>query len=98
MTESECIEELLYQEKMRGKGISYQVNNLVIKTAVDALNEIQQYRAIGTVEECQGARERQRGKKWERGIDKDVRCPICGTCTTDVFEHRYCTYCGQRLV
>lgn len=48
---NDAIEELLYQEDMRGKGIDYQVNNLVIATAVEALKEIQQYRAIGTAEE-----------------------------------------------
>lgn len=36
-------------------------------------------------------------KKYERGLSSDVRCPICGTFTSDVFEHRYCAYCGQRL-
>ena len=33
------------------------------KCAINALEEIQQYRAIGTVEECREARERQKGKK-----------------------------------
>lgn len=65
---------------------------------LNALEEIQQYRAVGTAEECREARERYKEKKWERGLGKDVRCPICGTYTTDIFEHRYCTYCGQRLV
>lgn len=69
-----------------------------VSVAEKALREIQQYRSIGAVEECREARERCKEKKWERGIDKDVRCPICGTYTADIFEHRYCTYCGQRLV
>ncbi len=63
MTENEAIEELLYQEDMRGKGIDYQVNNLVIAASVKALREIQQYKAIGTAEECREAMEKQRGKK-----------------------------------
>lgn len=33
------------------------------KCVINAIEEIQQYRAIGTVEECREARERQRGKK-----------------------------------
>lgn len=41
--------------------------------------------------------EKQIVKKYERGLGKDVRCPICGTYTTDIFEHKYCSYCGQRL-
>lgn len=36
---------------------------LAFETAIDCLEEIQQYRAIGTVEECREARERQRAKK-----------------------------------
>ncbi len=62
------------------------------------IQKFKKYEAVGTVEECREARGRCKEKKWERGIDKDVRCPICGTYTTDIFEHRYCTYCGQRLV
>lgn len=61
------------------------------------LEELKQYRAIGTVEEYREAMEKQKAKKYERGLDKDVRCPVCGTYTTDIFEHRFCTYCGQRL-
>lgn len=33
---------------------------VALKVAIKALEEIQQYRAIGTVEECRKARERQR--------------------------------------
>ena len=75
--------------------VSNSINN--IQNAIKSIEELEEYYAIGTVEECREARERQRGKKYERGIGKDVRCPVCGTCTTDIFEHRFCTYCGQRL-
>lgn len=37
----------------------YQVDNVTL----DLLEELQQYRAIGTVEECREAREKQRAKK-----------------------------------
>lgn len=43
------------------------------------------------------ALDKQIPKKYERGLSSDVRCPICGTFTSDVFEHRYCAYCCQRL-
>lgn len=38
--------------------------------AIEALKEIQQYREIGTVEECQETREKQKPKKpiWKQGI------------------------------
>lgn len=39
MTYEEAINELRYQEKLRGKGIPYQVGNLVISTAISALEK-----------------------------------------------------------
>ncbi len=68
-----------------------------IEMSMKSLKELQQYRSIGTVSECREAMEKQRAKKYERGLDKEVRCPICGTFTTDIYEHRFCSYCGQRL-
>lgn len=46
---------------------------------LNALEEIQQYRAIGTVEECRQARERQMGKKPVYPYLKSFpTCPNCG--------------------
>lgn len=54
MTENEAIEELKQNVEMPfGSDISKEASKLAIK----ALKEIQQYRAIGTVEECQDAME-----------------------------------------
>ena len=64
---------------------------------VNALEEVQKYREIGTLEECRASMEKQKPHKWERGIENDVRCPFCGTMTTKIYEHRYCSFCGQRL-
>ncbi len=103
MTENEAIEELLYQEDMRGEGIDYQVNNLVIAASVKALMEIQQYRAIGTVEECREARERQRGKKPQKVNESRIRytdgyiCPSCGGSFSGTGIADYCYHCGQAL-
>lgn len=60
--------------------------------------ELQQYRAIGTVEECREARKRQRAKK--RVLDSycgfdSYECPACGT--EPVGGSNYCHKCGQRL-
>ncbi|WP_434310182.1 hypothetical protein [Hominifimenecus sp. rT4P-3] len=108
MTENEAIEELLYQEKMRSKGIDYQVNNLVIGGAVDALKEIQQYRAVGTIEECREAVERQKPKTpniWGDGYDDEGNmsydtydCPNCGkSYETDYHDYKFCPECGQAI-
>lgn len=78
MTEKEAIEALLYQEDMRGEGFDYQVNNLVIAKAVKALEEIQQYRAIGTVEECREAMERQEKYYNSEWISCEDRLPEVG--------------------
>ena len=70
------------------------------KCAIKALEEIQQYRAIGTVEECREARERQRGKKpVYRSIFTDgtrlLGCPVCfSRIDGGAF---YCNACGQKL-
>ena len=68
-----------------------------------ALEEVQQYRAIGTPEECQAAVEKQKEKKPIRN-DKCTG-PSCGT-HNEVFKKRrntvshdivYCWHCGQAV-
>lgn len=66
MTENEAIEileERYLTMSMCGDIEQCKRNNQAISAAVKALTEIQQYRAIGTVEECLEARERQIPKK-----------------------------------
>jgi hypothetical protein len=71
---------------------------------VQALEEISQYRAIGTVEECRAAMERQNpiaaiAEKEDTGTTKYI-CPTCGMYmgwSTGTFPARYCWKCGQKL-
>ncbi len=71
--------------------------------AAEALKKIQQYMAIGTVEECQEAMNRQRAKKPLR-IDM-CTCPTCGTYNESIKKRRntvnqdivYCWHCGQAM-
>lgn len=74
-----------------------------LSKAIKALEEVQQYRQIGTVEECREAVEKQIAKKVKSiSLVKDGdsyvgligRCPCCG----DILEEDtvYCD-CGQRL-
>ena len=77
------------------------------KCAIKALEEIQQYRAIGTVEECREERERQRAKKVKnRKLLRDFHnrpysvrgnCPICGSEGLLSSNTDYCNACGQKL-
>lgn len=97
MTENEAIEELKENIELPfGSSISDEASRMAIK----ALEEIQQYRAIGTVEECRETRERQRGKKpVYRSIFTDgTRLPGCPVCFSRIDRGAfYCNGCGQKL-
>ena len=73
--------------------------------AVQALEEIQQYRAIGTLEECRAAVEKQTAKKpdYEGDGYSDGHlvydtwiCPCCGKhYEVDYDDYDFCPECGQ---
>lgn len=75
--------------------------------AVQALEEIQQYRAIGTPEECRAAVEKQTAKKPDYEGDGYADghlvydtwiCPCCGKhYEVDYDNYNYCPDCGQKL-
>ncbi len=88
------------------------VKNIEVLTAiVKILEEVQQYQALGTVEELREAREKQRAKKILKqkcdGCDKDCvgcddyvnRCPTCKESLDDDYmtEYAYCPNCGQAI-
>ena len=67
-----------------------------------AIQELQQYREIGTVEECLEAVEKQKQVKPE-DYDENLGyfvCPSCGcTIMADEFsDHKFCLCCGQALL
>ena len=78
-----------------------------IEEAIKALKEVQQYREIGTVEECQEAVEKQKPKKVQCESDckycdgfiryRIGKCPICGEWYNDKDEYNYCHKCGNKL-
>lgn len=79
-----------------------------LKEAITALKEIQQYREIGTVEECRGAVEKQKPQKPKlnykpRFLGKATyTCPKCGNCCLEEFanerqNNNYCWDCGQAI-
>lgn len=81
-----------------------------IEEAIKALNEIQQYREIGTVEECREAMEKQSQKKCIIDSCPDhthYKCPSCGQIELSIYKHgfprlgritKYCENCGQALI
>lgn len=63
-------------------------------------SELQQYRAIGTVEECREARERQIPKKTGQSYTNKygnikAECPSC-YCAV-MYPFNFCKWCGQKL-
>ena len=71
-----------------------------LEMAITALKEIQQYRAIGTVEECREAVEKQKPKKPHRNYKKfsGLWCK-CGWYLgqKQCLDIKYCPNCGQAI-
>lgn len=86
----------------------YLEKKTVFAMAISAIKEVQQYREIGTVEECREAVEKQKAKKpipinYQDYADKidnaeffegSYFCPNCGTVLR---SGSYCNRCGQKL-
>ena len=101
MTDQEAIGQ--FQERLAIEEYRQQIPEYyeAIELAVKSLGEIQQYRAIGTVEKCRAAVEKQIAKKpcKENTI---WHCPECGEeiyWDTDYGQQkfRYCPDCGKKL-
>lgn len=61
---------------------------------IEAIKKLQQYRAIGTVEECREARERQKPKKPVKDEYSHDCCPNCGLVVyKDEWGGRYLPHC-----
>lgn len=70
--------------------------------AISALKEIQQYRAIGTVEECREAREKQKPKNPVKDKYHHNCCPNCGWIVSGEggYGEEFCPHCencGQAI-
>lgn len=116
MTPEEAIQQLEFDRAMilldslTGEEITPEMLKLINKEnyltyvadgiAIEALKEIQQYREIGTVEECREAIEKQKPKKPHKNYENfsGLWCK-CGwylgqkTC----LDIKYCPNCGQAI-
>ncbi len=109
----EAIEELEFVKDRfysfpKETGIFNDIKN--IQNAIKAINELEDYYAIGTVEECREARERQRGKKpeFELNLSDYTSRFVCECGKRIIVKHdsgvmnnhdapNYCSNCGQRF-
>ena len=100
MTENEAIEALRLINTSRVHPFySWEEMAEVRDIAISALEEIQQYREIGTVEECREAVEKQKPKKPVlRNDNGKLRksCPVCGCFFSPL--SRSCPKCGQAIL
>lgn len=70
-----------------------------VKMGIQALEEIQQYRAIGTVQQCKEAVEKSQEMKLRPPtvgtFDYKGVCPVCGNYI--LLSENYCSKCGQKV-
>ena len=110
MTENEAIERIktgICCEKGTARyctdACMYGKEKCAYSVAIKALEEIQQYRTIGTVEECRAAMEKQTAKKPKKTESEGYRytdtyrCPNCGGNFSGTGIADYCYHCGQKL-
>ena len=110
MTENEAIEALrLINTSSVHPFYNWEEMAEVRDIAISALKEIQQYRKIGTVEECREAVEKQKPKKCIIDSCSDhahYKCPSCGRIELSIYKHgfprlgritKYCENCGQAI-
>lgn len=105
MTESEAIEAIRFDLKIGGE-IHSQALLDAIDVAIQALEEVQKYREIGSMEECRAAREKQIPKRAyhispvDDNDNANVECPECHATTdyaVNVIKRGHCWKCGQLL-
>lgn len=89
MTENKAIGTLSLSPLLEGKPL-----------LDEGIKELEQYRAIGPVEECRKAMEKQKAKKV---IDNTAfgTCPSChnefNSELVNEYNMKYCIYCGQAI-
>lgn len=104
MTENE---EVMILENLRpgcGEKLSFSEGEIceTIDTAITALKEVQQYRKIGTVEECRKAMEKQKLKNPVKNKYHHNCCPNCGWIVSGEggYGEEFCPHCencGQAI-
>ena len=103
MTENEAIEALKLEGGIEIAGNPRRIAKFfeALDMEISALKEIQQYREIGTVEECRADREKQSPKKPRILVSRGGKggkycvCPSCGGVIGKYIP--FCRSCGQAI-
>lgn len=67
------------------------------RIVISAMDELQQYKQLGTMEEVRDAVEKQKKKKPRAITNRCYVCPRCGLAASLKIKHNYCDACGQRI-
>ena len=67
------------------------------RIVIFAMNELQKYKQIGTLEEVREAVEKQKRKKPRAITNRCYVCPHCGLVASLKIKHNYCDACGQHI-
>lgn len=104
MTPEEAI-EIIWERHMDCEDYRFQFDDYpdgydfefdqAILMAAQALEEIQKYREIGTIEECRELKERNTPKKTKLISGLSSICPECGAPAFRNYD--YCKRCGQAI-
>ena len=78
---------------------SEELNREAFEMGIKALEEVQQYRALGTVEELKALKEKDEPMELaEHNFQDEVHYYLCPMCRSIVnYGQNYCEECGQRL-
>ena len=97
MTESEAKKVLdnIWDFAMPEDDDKGDVLEMAVSEAINALEEIQQYRAIGTVSEFRELKEKATAKK--PILYPFPKCPVCKCILKNEFVN-YCDVCGQKIL
>ena len=102
MTIDEAIEQFKYDAECNRADLDLSFAEDNNKVA-EWLEELKQYRAIGTPEKCRAAVEKQKAKKPQKTESEGYRytdtyrCPNCGGNFSGTGIANYCYHCGQKL-
>ena len=102
MTESEAIQKLEFlNEALNFQRHDADECSCALQMGMDAIKEVQQYRAIGTVSEFRELKEKATAKKPKLDgyyIDTGLfECPSCGRIQKILYQGFHCKECGQKL-
>ena len=67
-----------------------------LSAAISAMQELQKYNQLGTLEEVREAVEKQKRKK-PCASNRCYVCPHCGLVASLKIKHNYCDACGQHI-